>query len=74
MYFKQPPSLDHPYQQYAGNKLFPRLLTLKRFVDNETWNRFVQKLLSIFHKYPEAKPSFMGFPTNWKAILNSHYK
>ncbi|MGI6236214.1 MAG: Abi family protein [Candidatus Excrementavichristensenella sp.] len=71
MTFKQTPYLDPRYQQYNGNRLFPKLFVLKATVKNDMWDQFVNKLQTLFHKYPEAKPGFMGFPPDWLMLLRA---
>ena len=31
---------------------------------------FIREMEKLFRKYPAAEPSRMGFPVNWKALLN----
>lgn len=71
MLFKQPPALDPRYQQYNSNRLFPKLLVLKTLTPKDMWDQFVNKLQNLLHKYPEARPDFMGFPPNWLALLKT---
>jgi abortive infection bacteriophage resistance protein len=71
MLFKQPPGLDPRYQQYNSNRLFPKLLVLKALTPKDMWDQFVNKLQNLLHKYPEARPDFMGFPQNWLALLKT---
>ena len=31
---------------------------------------YIREMEKLFHKYPAAEPSRMGFPVNWRALLN----
>ena len=37
--------------------------------DAEKFN-LIRAMEKLFKKYPAAEPSRMGFPVNWKALLN----
>lgn len=68
----QQPFLYREYQAYASNKVFPVLLAMKRMnTDKELWIRFHTGLVKLIKKHPEAKLDFMGFPPNWKRLLEA---
>lgn len=67
----QQPFLYREYRDYASNKLFPALITMKRMnTDRELWIRFQTGLEKLFKEHPEVRLDFMGFPPNWKRLLN----
>jgi len=52
------------------NRIFATLLAMKNILCNITeWNGFVDDLVLISKKYPDAKLDTMGFPINWKSLL-----
>ena len=62
------------YRCYKGctdsNRIFAILLCIKELNStNPHWFAFVDELELLFEKYPEAKKETMGFPKNWKALL-----
>lgn len=70
MFFKQKPYLYKENKPYQNNKLFPHLLAMKRLAKHTCiWDSFAVSLASLMKEYPEAQPSFMGFPKNWETIL-----
>lgn len=69
MMFKQQPYLRPEYQQYNGNRLFPKLLVLKDLVAPEIWAAFLKNLHELVSQCPEANVAFMGFPDNWMQVL-----
>lgn len=70
MPLKQTAKLYKEHQQYQCNRLFPILLVIKRMTYNtEHWNAFLTQLIDLIKRYPMAKLSFMGFPSNWEQLL-----
>ncbi|MEG1196689.1 MAG: Abi family protein, partial [Clostridia bacterium] len=71
MPLKQSPNLYSENQQYAENKVFPLLLTIKRMItDFSTWNTFTTSLFALVDEYSEAKIEYMGFPND---LRNTHH-
>jgi len=67
---KQAPLLYKENKAYASNKIFPLLLTIKRMLkSNALWRTFVSSFVGLMEAYPEANPSFMGFPENGLELL-----
>ena len=52
------------------NRIYGVLLCLKYLLkDDDHWNLFVDKIELLFDKYPCVQISTMGFPENWKVLL-----
>ena len=77
MPLKQAPYLysEHKhYRQGQLNKIFPVILTLRRmlFTNQELWLYFADRLVKLMDEYQDVvKLPFIGFPPNWKNILNA---
>lgn len=73
MPLKSNPLLYTENKKYIGkqNKVFPVLLIIKRLLNsNEQWDSLLRDLKITFKKYDGYfNFSFMGFPKNWKEIL-----
>ena len=70
MPLKQTPKLYTENQQYASHRVFPLLLIIKRMItDFSTWNTFTISLFALVDEYPEANIKYMGFPSEWKSLL-----
>lgn len=66
------PILYKEYTQVGigNNRIYGVLLCLKYLLkDNDHWNLFVDKIELLFDKYPCVQISTMGFPENWKVLL-----
>ena len=65
------------YKEYldAGienNRIFGVLLCLKQLLKNDShWNIFVDKIEMLFEKYESVDIKTMGFPENWKELLET---
>lgn len=74
MPLKQNSKLYKENKKYKGkqNKVFPVLLIIKRILNsNEQWKSLLKDIQRTFKKYNGYfKLSFMGFPRDWKDILN----
>ena len=63
------------YKEYAqagigNNRVYGVLLCMKHLLKNdEHWNLFVDKIDMLFDKYECVQISTMGFPENWKELL-----
>lgn len=63
------------YKEYSeagigNNRIFGVLLCLKQLLDNDShWNIFVDKIEMLFEKYEFVDIKTMGFPENWKKLL-----
>lgn len=74
---KQSPRLYEEYKQFNSGKttkVFPVILALKRFMLHrpEDWSYFLGQLTALMDCYQEQiQLSFLGFPINWKSILES---
>lgn len=75
MPLKQHPRLHSEYSKYQSTssvtKLFPSLIALKRmFFSNSQWADFESQLEKLIDDNKAVvKLDFMGFPSNWKEIL-----
>lgn len=68
------PILYKEYTQVGigNNRIYGVLLCLKHLLkDDDHWNLFVDKIELLFDKYPCVQISTMGFPENWKVLLES---
>ncbi len=66
------PILYKEYTQVGigNNRIYGVLLCLKCLLkDDDHWNLFVDKIELLFDKYPCVQISTMGFPENWKVLL-----
>lgn len=63
------------YKEYSekgigNNRIFGLLLCLKQLLKNDShWNIFVDKIEMLFEKYESVDIKTMGFPENWKELL-----
>lgn len=60
-------------KKYASRKQFPTLLTIKRIYEmswKEDWRMMGGNLMSCFDRHPSVDLAPMGFPGDWKRILN----
>ena len=63
------------YKEYTqagigNNRIYGVLLCLKHLLKNDThWNLFVDNIEFLFDKYECVQISTMGFPENWKELL-----
>lgn len=63
------------YKEYSekgigNNRIFGLLLCLKQLLKNDShWNIFVDKVGMLFEKYESVDIKTMGFPKNWKELL-----
>lgn len=66
------PILYKEYTQVGigNNRIYGVLLCLKHLLKNDVhWNLFVDKIELLFDKYQYVKISTMGFPENWRELL-----
>lgn len=73
---KQAPFLYKEYKKYRKsgiNKVFPVIVTIKRMLNgNDVWNRFYNDLEKLMDEYSDViRLSFIGFPPDWKDVLNN---
>lgn len=65
------------YKEYTqagivNNRVFGVLLCLKHLLKNDGhWNLFVDKIEMLFDKYESVNIKTMGFPENWKELLEN---
>lgn len=63
------------YKEYTqagigNNRIFGVLLCLRHLLkDDKHWNLFVDKIELLFEKYEHVDIKTMGFPNNWKELL-----
>ena len=63
------------YKEYSeigigNNRIFGVLLCIKQLLKNDShWNIFVDKIELLFEKYESVDIKTMGFPENWKELL-----
>ena len=63
------------YKEYSqagigNNRIFGVLLCLKYLLKNDShWNLFVDKVEMLFEKYESVDIRTMGYPENWKDLL-----
>lgn len=63
------------YKEYSkagirNNRIFGVLLCLKHLLMNDRhWNLFVERIELLFEKYESVEIKTMGFPLNWKDLL-----
>ena len=63
------------YKEYSeagigNNRIFGVLLCLKQLLKNDAhWNIFVENIELLFEKYESVDIKTMGFPENWKELL-----
>ena len=63
------------YKEYSeigigNNRIFGVLLCLKQLLKKDSyWNTFVDKIELLFEKYESVDIKTMGFPENWKELL-----
>lgn len=52
--------------------IYAVLLCMKHLLKNDThWNLFVDNIELLFDKYDNVQIKTMGFPTNWKELLEN---
>ena len=65
------------YKEYAqigigNNRIYGVLLCMKHLLRSDThWNLFVDKIEMLFEKYESVQIGTMGFPEDWKEILQN---
>ena len=65
------------YKEYTQIKIrnytiYAVLLCMKHLLKNDThWNLFVDNIELLFDKYDNVQIKTMGFPTNWKELLEN---
>ena len=65
------------YKEYSkagigNNRIFGVLLCLKHLLKTDShWNLFADKLEILFEKYEDVDICTMGFPENWKELLEA---
>lgn len=68
------PMLYKEYTQagIGNNRIYGVLLCLKHLLKHDShWNQFVDDIELLFDKYESVQISTMGFPKNWKELLQS---
>lgn len=67
------------YKEYikigiSNNRIFGVLLCMRHLLKGDAhWNLFSDKLEMLFEKYENVDIRTMGFPENWKKMLETHY-
>lgn len=67
------PSLYRQYteQGVSNVRVFATLICLKYMLNNNNqWKNFVELIEEMFSTYTNVKQELMGFPKEWKALLN----
>ena len=63
------------YKEYSAlgvgnNRIFCVLLCMKQLLEEDNhWNVFVDRIELLFEKYENVDIATMGFPSNWKTLL-----
>lgn len=68
------PMLYKEYTQagIGNNRVYGVLLCMKYLLKNDLhWNMFVDKIEMLFDKYQSVQIKTMGFPDNWKELLEN---
>ena len=68
------PMLYKEYTQagIGNNRIYGVLLCMKHLLKNDShWNLFVDNIELLFDKYESVQIKTMGFPENWKDLLQS---
>ena len=68
------PMLYKEYTQagIGNNRVYGVLLCMKHLLKNDShWNMFVDKIEMLFDKYQSVQIKTMGFPKNWKELLEN---
>ena len=68
------PMLYKEYTQagIGNNRVYGVLLCMKHLLKNDShWNMFVDKIEMLFDKYQSVQIKTMGFPENWKELLEN---
>lgn len=68
------PMLYNEYTQagIGNNRVYGVLLCMKHLLKNDShWNLFVDKIEMLFDKYQSVQIKTMGFPDNWKELLEN---
>ena len=68
------PMLYTEYTQagIGNNRVYGVLLCMKHLLKNDShWNLFVDKIEMLFDKYQSVQIKTMGFPDNWKEMLEN---
>ena len=68
------PMLYKEYTQIKirNNTIYAILLCMKHLLKNDThWNLFVDNIELLFDKYDNVQIKTMGFPINWKELLEN---
>ena len=68
------PMLYTEYTQagIGNNRVYGVLLCMKHLLKNDShWNLFVDKIEMLFDKYQSVQIKTMGFPDNWKELLEN---
>ena len=56
----------------GNNRIFGVLLCLKHLLKNDShWNLFVEEIGLLFEKYESVEIKTMGYPENWKELLET---
>lgn len=54
----------------ATKQLFAYLIVMKKMIpDEDVWNTFTSRLLTLEQKYPFVRLDYYGFTENWKDVL-----
>ena len=65
------------YKEYTragigNNRIYGVLLCMKHLLKNDShWNLFIDNIEMLFDKYESVKIETMGFPHNWKDLLEN---
>ncbi len=68
------PMLYNEYTQagIGNNRVYGVMLCMKHLLKNDShWNLFVDKIEMLFDKYQSVQIKTMGFPDNWKELLEN---
>lgn len=61
---------EYSEQNIGNNRIYSTLLCIKKLVPNDDhWNEFVNTISFLFNKYSHVNKKLMGFPSNWKELL-----
>lgn len=63
------------YKEYSeaeigNNRIFGVLISIKQILKNDIhWNDFVENIELLFKRYKKVEFKTMGFPENWRELL-----
>jgi len=63
---------EYTEQGISSVRIYATLICLKHILPRDRhWRELVEIIEMLFDKYPHVKKEFIGFPENWKEILEA---